>query len=342
MKNSRKKLLMSVAGIVLSVVLLGMTALAATENIAGYNRFKELVIESAFGIGSEQDEPKSATVTAAATVQRDQAEIMTVSTVMKNHVEGDVGYTSNVATVKSILGEKVQESWSETRKNGSTHVSRDFGEERYKAFVYDFGELGIPIEDFEQSVESFELGSSRTPAQERLLNALIDLVAGDTKSHFRSDNDTISVNLEGAQIPEIAQLMLSVVEEEIRGQTHLDSSDSAIVIRQCIGDLKDLRFEAIRAEIGFEGGEPMNAKLDATISGMDINGVKHTIIAEGTVQQSDVGSTVADIIDLDEISDLVDFEAPRSGVTMTTSVNGLGITSSEMVIVVNEDDAAVK
>ena len=342
MKNSRKKLWMSIAGIVLSIVLLGMTALAATENIAGYNRFKELVIDSAFSTGMELEEIKSATITAAATIQRDQTEIMNVSAVVKSHTEGEVNYTSNIVTVKSGLGEKVQESWTETSKEGSTLVTRDFGEERYSVGTYNFSEMGIPIEDFEVDVETYELGSSRTPAQERLLNALIDLVAGDTKSHFRSDNDTISVNLEGAQIPEIAQLLLSVVEEENRGQNYLHKSDSAVVIEQCIGDLKDLRFELIRAEIGFINGEPWNARIDAMMSGMDINGVKHTLKVEGTVEQSDVGSTVADKIDLDEISDLVDIDPIGNGMTLTASTRGIGFTNAEMVFVVNEDEAAIK
>jgi len=338
MKKSRKKLLMSIAGIALSIIMLGITALAATENITGYNKFKEFIINSMVAPSNQQDQAMNMTMTTEVTIQRDRTEMANISSVIKYHAEGSNNFISTVNKVKSAGSEIVNESWAETGKTGSVNVSKNADDEMYKAFVYDYADLGMMNEDFEDLEEEYyaESGFTRTPAQERLMNAVLDLIAGDTKSHFRSDNNTVSVRLEGAQIPELAQLALTVFEEQSRENRHLSESQSdaefQAIAKACFGDLKDLRFEAVYAEIEFEDSTPKNAKADVIMSGVDINGVRHTINAEASMTQSDVGSTVADKINLEDISDKVIIEKPGVNVVVSNGYS-VNIVDSGAVIV---------
>lgn len=53
-----------------------------------------------------------------------------------------------------------------------------------------------------------------TDTQKRLLQALMDMFVGDSKNYFTNKDGEISVKLEGKQIPEIAQLALAASVEQ--------------------------------------------------------------------------------------------------------------------------------
>ena len=56
-----------------------------------------------------------------------------------------------------------------------------------------------------------ELASS--PNTIRLMEAVADLLVGDARNHFTSNGNTISVNLDGAQVPELVNLAVSSAME---------------------------------------------------------------------------------------------------------------------------------
>ena len=58
--------------------------------------------------------------------------------------------------------------------------------------------------------KKFDPSSSKSKLEEMIVDTLV----GDVKNQFVVDGDTISINLEGAQIPELAKLAISAAVEE--------------------------------------------------------------------------------------------------------------------------------
>lgn len=311
MKNSKKKLWISLAGIALSTTMLGATALAATDNLAGYNKFKELVIDTALNSGAKFTEASNSTLTSSFTLRKDQIEVATQSSVTKNHTEGDTLFSSTKSTIKSDFGEVTDEIWIENSSKKSSYISKYGISGNYSGYVSNYDNTSRKSYDYQDYSEEISI----TPAQERLISALIDMVAGDTKSHFRTNGNAISISLEGAQIPEFGQLALNVIEEEIRKSTITyhdeeeyysdpDSDNILSIIEGDLGfDLRNMRLEAIKGDLEMTEDTFIRVNLEIAISGMDKNGVRHTLSFAGSVIQSDIGTTTADKIDLDDIED---------------------------------------
>ena len=62
--------------------------------------------------------------------------------------------------------------------------------------------------------KKFDASSSKAKLGEMILDTLV----GDVKNQFVVDGDTISVNLEGAQIPELAKLAISAATEDVNNK----------------------------------------------------------------------------------------------------------------------------
>ena len=305
MKNSKKKFWLSMSGIVLSVMMLSVTALAASDSLTGYNKFKEMIIKSALESDSLIDASDNSTTTSSITLKKDQEEMVSVHAITKNHIEADTVFSSTKSTSTSIFGNVTNETWSESSDTQDVFVRKSSDNEKYTAYVWEHENYQRYDEDYSEFEEA---DTSLTPAQDRLMNALIDLVAGDTKSQFRTEGDTVSIHLEGAQIPELGQLAVSVVEEQMKKEFEdtrsFKSNDPVHQVCQELGlDLKNLTLEVIHAELTFEESQIRSLSAQIVISGMDSNGVKHMLEIDGEVLQSDIGTTTADKINLDDLGD---------------------------------------
>ena len=339
MKNSKKKLWMSLGGIAISMTMLGATALAATDSLAGYNKFKELIIDTAVNSGSVFTDNGNSTFAGSFTLKKDGVEIATLETISKNHTEDGTTFSSSKTTTKSNYGEFTNENWTEYSALKNSFINKGEHDGKYTGYVWNYDDpIKYYDDDYEYNYESYE--TSITPAQERLMNALIDLVAGDTKSQFRTNGNVISISLEGAQIPEIGQLALSVLEEEMKKSANNyspnfnNSDDHFSMIMTDIGlDLRDLRLEVVKADLEITDNVFNSANFEAVISGVDANGVRHTLSIAGNMTQSDIGTTTAEKINLDDIED-------KSGITIENASDFMyGIYPDDIMVTADLDDA---
>lgn len=302
MKNSKKKFWVSMAGIGLSVSLLSATAFAAADNLTGYNKIKEYVMDAALNPDTLRSE--NSTTTSSTTFKRNQEEIASLGVVNKYQKDGDTYFSNTKSTFTSGNDTIIEDFWQESSYTRDVDVKKGSEDEKYYVNIWDIDIEGVTGY---KSIPGYG-DDSNDPAQKKLVNALMDLVSGDTKNQFRMEGNTVSLNLQGAQIPEIAQLALGVLEERIKKDTyvpnHMDNEQCFYKsIRDSVLDLRDLRLEGIIGEIEYAGmgDQPLNLKIELDITGVDANGVKHDLEIDLTMEESDLGTTTADRINLDDI-----------------------------------------
>jgi len=145
--------------------------------------------------------------------------------------------------------------------------------------------------------KKFDASSSRAKLGEMVLDTLV----GDVKNQFVVDGDTISVNLEGAQIPELAKLAISAAVEEgnnkkanNKGEAGKDGLKDAL---NSIPNLKNVDIKSLSMTAKVEGSTLTDNSFKIVVIGDDESGVSHEIEVSVDATISAVNSTKADSID---------------------------------------------
>jgi hypothetical protein len=146
--------------------------------------------------------------------------------------------------------------------------------------------------------KKFDPSSSKSKLGEMVLDTLV----GDVKNQFVVDGDTISVNLQGAQIPELAKLAISAAVEERnnkkdhnnKGEAGNDSFKEAL---NSIPALKNVDITSLSMTAKVDGSTLTENDIKIVISGEDENGVSHEFDVSVDTAVSAVNSTKADTID---------------------------------------------
>ncbi|SFD31100.1 hypothetical protein [Clostridium uliginosum] len=144
--------------------------------------------------------------------------------------------------------------------------------------------------------KKFDASSSKAKLGEMVLDTLV----GDVKNQFVVDGDTISVNLEGAQIPELAKLAISAAAEE--GNSKKDNKDESgkdglKEALKSIPNLKNIDVKSLSMTAKVNGSTLTENDFKIVITGDDESGVSHEIEVSVNNTISDVNSTKADSID---------------------------------------------
>ena len=145
--------------------------------------------------------------------------------------------------------------------------------------------------------KKFDASSSRAKLGEMVLDTLV----GDVKNQFVVDGDTISVNLEGAQIPELAKLAISAAAEDQnnkkdnnKGEAGKDGLKEAL---KSIPNLKNIDVKSLSMTAKVDGSTLTDNSFKIVITGDDESGVSHEIEVSVDATISGVNSTKADSID---------------------------------------------
>ena len=143
----------------------------------------------------------------------------------------------------------------------------------------------------------FDDSSSKSKLREMILDTLV----GDVKNQFVVDGDKISVNLEGAQIPELAKLAISAAAEEANSkkannktETGKDGLKDAL---KNIPNLKNIDIKSLNINAKVNASILTENKLKIVITGTDENDVSHEVELSVDTTVSGVDSTKADSID---------------------------------------------
>ena len=137
----------------------------------------------------------------------------------------------------------------------------------------------------------------------KLAEMLADTLVGDVKNQFVENGQTISVNLEGAQIPELARLALSAADEnshhtgDYKNNGKQGPDESMKPMMDKMPKLADIDIKSIAMTATVDGTTLKDNDFTITITGKDANGVAHEITVKLNAKITDVGSTKVEAID---------------------------------------------
>jgi hypothetical protein len=145
---------------------------------------------------------------------------------------------------------------------------------------------------------------SESSSSVKLAELVTDTLVGDVKNQFVKDGDTIRVNLEGGQIPELAKLAVSAAAEESsrekdssnNGKTGYDEGFKSAMDK--VPSLSNIEVKSISMTATVDGDALKDNEITAVITGTDANGTSHEVTITLNAKISDVGNTKVDSIDV--------------------------------------------
>ena len=155
--------------------------------------------------------------------------------------------------------------------------------------------------------EKFHKGQSEnlttSSSTVKLAEMLADTLVGDVKNQFVKEGQTISVNLEGAQIPELVRLALSAAGEHSNSMQASKNNDeqgpaeSMKPMMDIMPKLSNINVKSIAMVATVEGDTLKDNEFTVVITGTDANGVSQEIALKINAKITDVGNTKTDAID---------------------------------------------
>lgn len=272
MKSKKIKTIMITA--LTGCMLLSVTVIASASGASGYETYKSAA--------------KNIAVTSNAT--------FSTSFEVKDNGNTDISGTSvkklegtNVSSSAKIkIGDVTKET--ETSRIDGKSIIKDG--ENYYSSDSNGKEKNVRME------KKFDTSSSKAKLGEMILDTLV----GDVKNQFVVDGDTISVNLEGAQIPELAKLAISAAAEEANNKKDSNKNESGKDglkdALNNIPNLKNVDIKSLSMTAKVDGSSLTDNSFKIVITGDDENGVSHEIEVSTDTTISGVNSTKADSIDI--------------------------------------------
>lgn len=286
MKRKKRNTLLSIAAIGVSGVLMAASALAVNNNLSAYTQLKNTMIEKKFNM--DFSPAQTATSTLTFSIEKDE-NILAKSEIFHKVADGKQ-YSLATTMIQEGRPTTSHETWSEYTQSGFKNITKNSDDDTYYVDEFTYPE---PMNDYDTVY-----APSMSDADKKFISALLDTLSGDMKNYFSSDGTTTSLHLEGAQIPELAQLGLSSIQSQVAqdatGQIIKASSDGAEQLIKEFVAAKDLTFDTIDIQITNE----MDVKGYVTAFGYDINGAKHNYTVRFESNTTDIGSTTVDMIDL--------------------------------------------
>lgn len=270
MKSKKIKTIMVTA--LTGCMLLSVTVVASANGSSGYETYKSAVKNIA--------NTDNATFSTSFEVKDNGNTNISGTSVEKLE-------NSNNSSITNIKNRDVTKESETSRIDGKT-ILKD-GENYYSR--------DSKVKEKNGKIEKkFDASSSKGKLEEMVLDTLV----GDVKNQFVVDGDTISVNLEGAQIPELAKLAISAAAEEKnnkkdnKGESGKDGLKESL---NSIPNLKNIDVKSLSMTAKVNGSTLTNNSFKIVITGDDESGVSHEIEVSANTAISDVNSTKADSID---------------------------------------------
>lgn len=162
-------------------------------------------------------------------------------------------------------------------------------------------------------VEKFTANST----QVKLAKMAVDALVGDVKTYFTASGNKISVNLEGAQVPDIVNVALAAVTDKspigrirekgfsdnmmtsMNGMKDLGEIGGNIIenLLKSLSDMQNLQVTSGSMDATLNNGYIDSAIINVTVAGKDSAGVSHTMTFAANVSLSSIGTTTVNAID---------------------------------------------
>lgn len=297
----KKSKLMTVAAVAGSVLLISSIVSFAAAG-SGYQSFKKAAQSTMY--------LENATTSCEAQLKDNGKIIMSGSSLTMSGKQTDKG--SSYYSINHFV------------VDGKTHISESSSNSRQMiSRVNDeYYSYGIDPEDAEE-MESYSEAFDENSSTVKFAELVVDTLVGDIKNQFVKDGDTITLNLESAQIPELARLGISAVFENIKlgaENQNLDETSSAMFER--IPVLETINVESIDFKGTLENGILADIVSNVVITGTDAQGAFHEVEISLTVKETDIGTTVPKTIDTTG-KDVTTMDASISMEALSTEVKSM-------------------
>lgn len=282
MKKRRFKAI--AASAVVGCLLLSVSVTAFATSGSGYENYKDAVKSTMF--------TENATVNAQFEVKDNGAIILSGNSIQKLVKESS-------SSKSNIIIDGIAKSYETSEADGSLIVNAD-------GTYYSASDNEKDVEkndDKNNKENNEEKDISANSSTVKLAELLTDTIVGDVKNQFVTDGQNISVNLEGAQIPELARLAVSAAAENMDKVDNKISNDgenldvSMKSIMDAVPKLTNIDVKSISMNAVVDKNTLKNNGFTVVITGEDANGVSHEISVLVSAEISNVGSTVTDVID---------------------------------------------
>lgn len=262
---------MAITGALIGVLTVGGVSTLAFANGNAYQNYKSAALQTA--------EVQNMTVTADIMVRQDGKVIMSGNTT--SQIDERSQYSSSQIQTDGKTTDL--ESWAASGTT-ITHIGDQYTSASYANRDDDWNDG-----------KRFSASSSSM----KLMEMVTDLLVGDVKTHFTGSGNTISVNLEGAQIPELLNVAASAMVEQSANKPGRTSGEYDLFgdVFENLPITKNVQVKRISLDGELQDGYATNNVITIVISGADSNGTTHEIELICKADISNIGSTAPDTID---------------------------------------------
>jgi hypothetical protein len=272
---NKKGLKTKVGAAVAGCLLLAFSIAAFATSGSGYESYKDAV--------------KSTILVENATVNA-QFEVKDNGSVILSGDSIDKLDTGNMSSKTNVTVDGVSKTYESSNGSGK-HIMIADG----KYYAVNMGDRKCPMDkDGKFSASSSEV---------KLAEMITDTLVGDVKNQFVKDGQTISVNLAGAQIPELAKLALSAAIEDnhhrgdFKGGDKIGLDGRMESVMDKMPKLSNIDIKSIAMTATVDGNTLKDNKFTVTLTGQDANSVSHEFEIMLSAKISNVGNTKIDTID---------------------------------------------
>lgn len=147
--------------------------------------------------------------------------------------------------------------------------------------------------------ESFHGNFSTSSSTAKLAELITDTLIGDTKTQFVTSGDTISIQLKGNQIPELAKLGLTAAFENGGHHGFHSKKDSANGTFSFMPKLvSDIEVKSIGMTAKVSENLLTANSFDLSVTGKDASGASHTFEVNLNAEIIDINATAVKAIDV--------------------------------------------
>lgn len=268
----KKGLKIAIVALVVGTMLLTYSFMAFASSGSGYETYKNAVVSTLLA--------KNSTIDAQFTVT-DNGNTVLTGTTTKKIDNGNFSTKTNL----NIMGLTNNVESSYDNGNLITEVNGKYYSMSGKRF---------------DKMENLTSSSSTV----KLAEVLADTLVGNVKNDFIENGQTISVNLQGSQIPELAKLAISAMAENmdrIKNHSSVDISNNGMAsmknIMSLIPTLSNIDVKSIGLTATVDGNLLKSNEFNIAISGTDTSGNVHNINLTVDANISNIGNTKIDTID---------------------------------------------
>ena len=257
----------AIAGVVIGCMMLTGVGAVAWANGNAYQEYKQVVQQT---LSAE-----NMTVNSQVSIKQDGRLLMEGGILMQSdgktcYMSSDWQIGNDSMTMESNLGEKVM-----VIRMGDHYFISD------TANPHSDGEF------------------TPSPSMMKLMEMVADLLVGDVKNYFVSDGDSISVHLEGAQIPELVHVAAAAVMESMKAhpQRMPEGHQPIGAVLEELAIDQAIQVQSVHLNAVIQDGFLQDQVLTVVISGKDEAGTAHEMELVGQFLISEIGTTVAATID---------------------------------------------